>query len=218
MGNFLGVLTQPQATFERLREKKGGWVLTLIILTALSVLSLWLQSDAMVGTVEQEFIKAEEMGQGVPDSIRDIAVGSALVVGYITSALSIVMSMFVGGLLLLLVNLFVRGEAKYMQLSKVALYSYIPAAIGMLITGLIAYATGATTLYDVSLSAGAFVEDKSSMLFVLAQMLNPFSIWSLILMIIGTSVMTRKGRGSVATWIVIGWAVFTFLTLLGSRA
>ncbi|ARU61383.1 hypothetical protein CBW65_10500 [Tumebacillus avium] len=217
MGNILGVLTQPAAAFERLRGK-GGWVLTLLVLTALSVLGVWLQQDAMLGTVEQELIKLEEQGQAMPDSVRDIASATAVIIGYVTAALSMVLTMFVGGLLLLLVNLFVRGEATYMQLAKVALFSYIPTVIGVLLTGIIAFATGATTMYDVSLTAGAFVSDKSSMLFVLGQMINPFAIWSLVLVIIGTSVMTRKGRGSVAPWIVIGWAIFTFLTLLGSRA
>ncbi|TCP55925.1 Yip1-like protein [Tumebacillus sp. BK434] len=217
MGNILGVLTQPAAAFERLRGK-GGWVLTLILLTALSVLALWLQGDAMIGTIDQELSRQAERGQEIPETVRDLALASALGIGYVTAALSIVLTMFIGGLLLLLVNLFVRGEATYMQLSKVALYSYIPTIIGTLLTGIIAYATGATSLFDVSLTAGAFVSDKTSMLFVLAQMVNPFAIWSLVLMIIGTSVMTRKGRGSVATWIVIGWAVVSFLTLLGSKA
>ncbi|ASS76597.1 hypothetical protein CIG75_17585 [Tumebacillus algifaecis] len=217
MGNFFGVLTQPTAAFERLRGK-GGWVLTLILLMVLSVFALWLQNDAIMGTIEQEFNKQAEQGQPIPDEIKDVALASGKFITYFSGTLGVIVTMFLGGLLLLLVNLFVRGEATYMQLSKVALYSYIPSVIGIVLTGIIAYATGATSLYDVSLSAGAFVSDKSSMAFVIAQIINPFSLWSLALMIIGTAVMTRKSRGSVALWIVIGWTIVTFLTLIGSKA
>jgi hypothetical protein len=216
MENFFGVLTSPKAAFERLREK-GGWVITLLVLTAISLISVWLQSDAILGTVELEFDRQAQLGQDIPEDVRDIAIASAGLFSYVTGAISVVLTMFVGGLLLLLVNLIVRGEATYMQLSKVALFSYIPVAISALLTGIISFATGATTVYDVMLNAGAFVEDKSSMLFVLASMINPFSIWSLLLLIIGTEVMTRKSRGSVATWIVIGWLIITFLTALSAK-
>ncbi len=218
MSNFFGVLTSPTATFERIRANGKGWVLALIVMVLLSVLALWLQQDAIVGTIEDEFVRQEAKGVEIDKNIRDIAIASATIFSYFTAVVSVVLTMFIGGLLLLLVNLFVRGEATYMQLSKVALYSYIPSLLSMLVTGIIAYSTGATTMFDVMLNAGAFIEDKTSMLFVLAQMLDPFRIWGLVVMIIGTAVMTRKGRGSVATWIVIGWLLITFLTLLSSRA
>ncbi|MNP74179.1 hypothetical protein D3C76_1710160 [compost metagenome] len=67
---------------------------------------------------------------------------------------------------------------------------------------------------DISLSLGAFVSDKSSQMYRLLSLINPFSIWSLVLYIIGSSVIMNRPRKKVATWIIAAWLVISLGSLL----
>jgi len=117
-----------------------------------------------------------------------------------------VISMFFGGLLLYLLNLIVRGEAGYMQLSKTSLYSLLPGVIGGLLQTGLAVWLEAKTPYDVMLTGGALFAEKSGMPFYFASsFIDPFGWWSLALLTIGAAVMMRKPVRTVAYWTVGAW-------------
>ena len=158
MGNLLSVLTSPTATFQRLKEQNGGWVLPMIVLIVLSLIGAWLIAPTTEAMINEQLAKTP----GLDPALAELTKTSAAVTAYSGAILGIPLSIFIGGLLLLLLNLIVRGEATYMQLVKVALFSKVPGIISMLLVGVMTRVTAATSLYDVGLNAGVFVEDKTS--------------------------------------------------------
>lgn len=213
--NVFSVLFSPARTFERIREQKGGgWVLALAIITALTVFTVWLQWPGMQDIIDQQVGQAVEQTGAEADFMRETTEKMAAVSAYVGAFLGPVLGMFFIGLLLLLVNLFVRGEAKYMQLAKVALYSSVPGLVGGLLTGLLVRVTGTTNVYDVMLNASAFAETKMGFTWGLLSMLDPFRIWGLVLMVIGVAVMAQRPAGKVAPWVVGGWLLFSLLGVL----
>ncbi|UUZ79166.1 YIP1 family protein [Paenibacillus sp. P26] len=131
---------------------------------------------------------------------------------YIGGVVGTAALVFIAAFLLLLVNMMIKGEASYMQLARVSLFSYFPAAIGALLTGILMRLNDAQTLQDVTLSAAVFLTEKKGLLFNIAQAVNPFSIWSLVLMVVGTAVVTMRSKAAVAAWVVPGWLLFSVLS------
>lgn len=205
MKNSFTVFVSPQSTFERVREKSGSsWIAPLVIVIVLSLITIYFQMP----TLEKEMIKTFD-AQGIDPSMQEMVIATSKVTSYVFAVIMPVMMVFLGGLLLMLVNLFIRGEAKYMQLVNVSAYSSLPSAIGGLLTGLLMWTSNVQSVTEVSLSLGALVADKSSALFKMASILNPFSIWGLVLMIIGMTVMSKRPRKLVAAWIVVGWLLIS---------
>ncbi|MCI3921583.1 YIP1 family protein [Paenibacillus sp. TRM 82003] len=208
---LLQVLASPTRTFEKLREK-GGWVLALIVVCVLTAGAVFVQWPVMEATIVEEMEKAQA---GVPAEQMDMIMTFSKYSAIGGSVIGPIFMMFFVGLLLFLLNLIVRGEGKYMQFAKVALYSGVPPLLGSLLTAAMAVALGANTIYDVTLSAGAFFPEKSGFWFTLASAaLNPFALWGLALTVIGTAVMSRRSIRTVGIWIVVVW----LLIQVGSSA
>ncbi len=196
------VLGSPTTAFERLRER-GGWVAALVLITLLSVATTYLQWPL----VEKEvLVQLESQQPPIGAAELDMALGVTRVMAWVTAAIMPAALMFFVGLLLFLLNMIVRGEGSYMQLSKVSLYSMIPGLLGGLLTTGLAVGLGADSISDVMLNGGVFFAEKSGFLFTLASsVLDPFGLWSLVLTVIGAAVMMRKPPKSVAVWIVGAW-------------
>jgi len=199
---FFQVLVSPPAAFERLRDR-GGWALALVLISVLSLAMTYLQWPL----VEKEmYAQFEASQQPLGEQEMAVVVTITRVTAWVTGALMPAFLTFFVGVLLFLLNMIVRGEGTYMQLSKVSLYSLIPGVLGGLLTVGLAAALGADSLSDVMLTGGTFFEEKKGFLFALASgVLDPFGIWSLVLTIVGASVMMRKPAKSVAVWIVAAW-------------
>jgi hypothetical protein len=207
--NLIKVIYAPSAAFEDLRDRKGGWVLPMFVLIAVTLLVLWLQMPLILEESKAAFAK-----QGITGEMPPIVEISS----YVGGGISVVAMLFIGALLLLLVNLIVRGEAKYMQLVKVILFSSVPTMLQGLVIGALARSTEATSVKDIALNAGALFSEKSGFMYQLATLLDPFVIWGIVLMVMGTAIMARKPKATVAVWIVGGWLLFAILGFLIGNA
>ncbi|GIP54180.1 MULTISPECIES: YIP1 family protein [Paenibacillus] len=211
MKNLFTIFVSPTETFQRVREKsKTAWIFPLILLMVVSTVAIYLQLPAM----EQATMDALKKQGLVDPSNIDSIVASTNVVSIVTTPLSIVAMIFVGALLYVLLNLIVRGEAKYMQLVTMMSYAALPGMLGSLLAGIMVYATEAKAVTDVSISLAALVSDKTSMLYYVLTLSNPFAIWGLVLYVIGASVMMKRPRKTVGMWIVGTWLVFSLGSLL----
>lgn len=195
------VLVSPTKTFERIRDEGKHFVLPLILVLLVSMLTFVLSMPLI--EYQAELVSPPE---GV-DAGFDAETMKTIttVTGAIGVLIGVVISIFVGGLLLLLINLIVRGEAKYMQLVKVAMFASVPGLLlGLLQSIMIRFMDPADAL-SLNFSLGAFVDPSSGFLFGLANLINPFVIWGLAIMVIGTAVMGRRPVKQVASWLIAGW-------------
>ena len=204
--SIIHVIFAPRATFERIRERGGGFVIPLLVLIAVCVITFMFNIPFLEKTAEQT---AAERNLDVDMLRTTMIVSGAITAPVIASAM-----IFIVGLLLLLVNLIVRGDAKYFSLVKVALLSTVPGWISSLLTGVLARMSDVDDLTQVSFSLGAFMTQKEGFLYGIAQLTNPFSIWQMVLLVIGTSVMANKPSAAVGWWIIIGWVAIQSLVSL----
>ncbi|WP_158299412.1 YIP1 family protein [Paenibacillus antri] len=208
---FFQVLVSPTAAFERLRER-GGWIVALLLVSALSVATTYLQWPLIEKEMLAQF-EAQQQPLGAAE--MDMVLQISRVTAWVTGAVMPAALMFFVGLLLFLLNMIVRGEGTYMQLSKVSLYSMIPGLLGGLLTTALAMAFDADSITDVMLNGGVLFSEKTGFLFTLvSSVLDPFGLWSLVLTVVGAAVMMRKSPKSVAFWIVGAWLLVRLGTSL----
>ncbi len=200
MKNVFSVLFSPTETFTRLREK-GGWVWGFVAILVVSLIVAWLDMPLIELAAREAYEKA---GMENIDKMMKFARASS----YVGVLFGAAFTVFFGAVLLLLLNLIVRGEAKYMQLVKVTTLAYVPAVISSVISGILARVTDAQSMQDIAISAGVFFTEKTGFVYHLANILNPFAIWGLVLMVIGSAVMMKRSVSTVAWWIVIVWVAF----------
>ncbi len=202
---IVSVLHSPKKTFEYIRENGGAFlipfILVLIVTLGVAILQIPMIERAFEAT---DLSQLEGTGMDV-DAFLKISIYSGVAFSVVTIAAMV----FITGLLLLLVNLIVRGEAKYMQLVKVAILAYIPSLINGILTGILARVTDAQNVNDLTISLGAFLEQKEGLLFGLASMINPFTIWYIALLVIGTAVMSQRPAKSVGIWIIAGYLLIS---------
>ncbi|MFD1177447.1 YIP1 family protein [Paenibacillus puldeungensis] len=210
MKNLFTIFFSPEATFKRVKEKsKTAWIFPSVALLIISVVMMYLQMPV----VEKDMINRLKK-QNIDPSMIDTTLQMSKVTSLVVTPLVTVGMLFVVGLLLMLLNLIVRGEAKYMQLVTVASFGAIPGILGGLLTGIMVRTMDVQSATDITLSLGALVSDKSSQLYHILSLLNPFSIWGLVLYVLGAAVMMNRPRKKVAVWIVGVWLLFSIGSLL----
>lgn len=204
------IFSSPVETFKRVKASKLAWLFPFLLLIIISLISVQLQMPATIQTT-LDTLKAQPNYSAVD---TDMIVQSTKVMGWVMAPLTIAFMVFLSGLVYLLLNLIVRGEAKYMQLVTMVTFAMLPSTIGGLITAVLVYTTGATSITEISLSLGALVADKESMLYHLLSIVNPFSLWGLALYVIGSSVMMNRPRKTVGIWIIGVWLIISLGSLL----
>lgn len=209
MKNVFTVFVSPEETFKRVRESKLTWLYALIAIVVLSAAVIFIQSSML----DKEIMRSLQ-SQQIDTSLQETVMATAKTTAYVMAIIVPVILAFITGLLLMLLNLVVRGEGKYMQFVSVAALSAMPGVVGSIIASVVARAAGAQSMTDVSLSLGAFIADKSSALYHWLSIINPFSLWSLFLYVVGASVMMKRPRKTVGTWIVIAWLLLSVVSIL----
>lgn len=198
---ILTVLVSPTKTFERIRDEGKHFVLPFIIVLLGAILVFYL-SLPLVEYTSELVATPEDVEFALDEGVTKAIV---TVTGLLGALIGTAISIFVGGLLLLLINLIARGEAKYMQLVKVALFAGIPGLLQGLLFGILLQFMDPADTMNFNLSLGAFVDPSNVFVHGLANLFNPFVLWGLALMVIGTAVMGRRPVKQVAVWLVGGW-------------
>jgi hypothetical protein len=207
MSIILSVLHSPKKTFEYIRENGGGFLIPFIAIIVATIAVAFIQLPIVERAFDLQMTEnpaIEDSGMSV-ETFKTIAVYTSLIM----TPVMVAAMTFITALLLLLVNLIARGEAKYMDLVKVSVLSSIPTVINGILTGILVRTSDASNVNELVLSLGAFMEQKEGIAFGLANLVNPFGLWGLALMVIGTAVMARRSMKSVGIWIVAGYIIIS---------
>lgn len=211
MKNLFSIFVSPEETFRRVRDNsKTAWIIPFVVLTVAYLVITYLQMPMIEDTVRETLQKNPK----IDPSSYDALVAGSMITAWVTAVLTPALTIFVGALLYMLLNLIVRGEAKYMQLATMASYATLPGLLGGLINMALLLSMDAQSVTDVNISLAAFVSDHSSSLYRLLSLTNPFSIWALALYVIGASIMMKRSKKKVGMWIVGTWLVFSVGGLL----
>ena len=218
-----GVLFAPAETFKDI-ARKPDIVVPLVILVLLGIVAAVLlvprmDFDAMMQ--EQMAQSGRQMSEADMERASKVAAGFGKMMAYASPLLSVAIWAIIAAVLLLAHRLF-GGEGNFMQAFSTTLYAWIPNAISGIVMTIVAVAKGEVnpaTMGTLVKSSPAFLVDMKDnpVLFALLSSFDIFTIWVLILLIIGFSTLSRLSRGKSAAIVISLWLV-TVVVKLGFAA
>ncbi len=218
-----GVLFAPADTFRDI-ARRPDILMPLIILVIIGFVT----SAMIIPRMDFEAVVREQMASSnrnmsESDMENAVKMGSAFgkVMAWLGPFLSIAIWAIIAGVLLLAHRLF-GGEGNFKQAFSTVLYSWIPLTINGIVMGIVAVARGEidpSTMPTLVKSNPAFLVDMKDnpILFAVLSSLDIFTIWTLILLIIGFATLSRLSRAKSAVIIISLW-LLTVVVKVGFAA
>jgi hypothetical protein len=218
--DFIDILYQPSAVFDRRREGKFGMaLLAIVILTTVLFFAL---RNGLAPVMDAEMAKqAAAMAAKNPQiTPEQIAASQGMmekfaVVGYVVF---VPVGIVIIAALLWLAGKVVDAKVAFAAAMMIATYSWFPRVIEMILNavqGLLLSPESITSRYSVQLGPARFFDSAttSPVLLTLLGGIDLFTIWTTALMAIGLSVVARvpRSRGVIAA--VAIWFVMMLLPL-----
>jgi hypothetical protein len=218
-GRLIGVLVSPGKTFRSIAERPTwGVVLSVFVLVAALTGFLTSQRTDYRDVITQS---VREKGQDVTEAQLEpqiemmekagpaiSAVGAAVVVVLIT---------LIAALLYWVVFKLLGGDFSYKTSLSVSLHAGVPGLVSMLLSIPVILSKESLTYEDLKRSGGTFLqsnlsflapEDAPGWLSALYASVDFFSLWSLVLTVIGFKAVTRLSTKAVAVTAVVIWLLF----------
>ncbi|WP_350254117.1 toxin SDP protection protein YknW [Bacillus halotolerans] len=192
--SLLGVITSPGTQFERIRERPVVWG-PLLIVAAIIIVGAVLQG---LGTDYSELLKNTNTNGLTAEQVETLGTITKYT-GMIGSILGGIAALFIAPLIYWLCVKISGGVTTYKKMLSLGLFVSLISSLGLLINGIVAFTTDASSLYSMTSLAGIIPSDMP-----LANVLNTFeifSIWSYVLLAIGLH--KTGGISKKAGWISV---------------
>ena len=218
-----GVLFAPVDTFRDIARKPDILVPLLILVVIGAVCAALLvphmDFDAMMRTQMEQ--SGRQMSEADMERASKMGAAFGKAMAYASPVLSLIVWAVIAGVLLLAFRL-MGGEGTFKQAYSATLYAWIPNAISGIVTTIVAVARGKVdpaTMATLVKSNPAFLVDMKDnpILFSLLSSLDVFTIWTLILFVLGFAALSKMSRAKSAAIVISLWLV-TVVVKLGFAA
>lgn len=218
---IIGVLFSPDATFASI-ARRPDWVVPLVLIVILSLANgILVSSHIDFGAPAREAMaQNKNMTQEQMDRAEKMAVGMGKVAKFIAPVISVIVLLIIAGALLLAIRL-LGGEGDFKQAFSVTCYAWVPNVIQSVLLTIIILAKGATAINPQIIptlvrSNPAFLVDMKTqpMAFALLSSLDLFTIWVVVLLVIGFAYVGRVSKAKAAAAVVSLWAITILFKLI----
>ncbi len=222
-GRMIGVLFSPDETFASI-ARKPDWVVPLVVLLVISLVSGMILSPrvdwaapAREAMESNQNASAEQIAQA-----EKMAGAMGKILAFAAPVFYVIMLLIIAGVCLLAFRLF-GGEGTFKQAWSASIYSQMPNVIKSIVTLIILLAKGGSEqlsplqLPTLIRSNPAFLFDpkENPVAFALAANFDVFSLWVLVLVIIGFAHLARVSKAKSAAIVITLWVVKTLFGLIG---
>jgi hypothetical protein len=194
---FIGIITAPRATYERVVAHPkwlGMYLLTATIIAFGAALPMTTDAGKQAA-LDQQVSSMESFGMQVSDEAYEGMRRGTSILPYQTAGtiviFSIMMALLMAAILWAVFNAAMGGDATYKKILTVLIHAGVISALGQLFTGPINYFRGSVSS-ATSLGALLPMLDEQSFMGRLAGMLDIFIVWWLIVLAIGLAVLYRR--------------------------
>lgn len=216
LGRLIGVLISPEKTFRSIAERPT-WVVALVVLVLLGAAAGYL--------VFQKLDMAEVISQSMEDrgrraSVEEIEQATEIAerfgwIGALVGVLVVApLAFLVMALVFWVVFKLIGAEFSYQTSLSVTLHSLMPAAVSSLLSLPVIYSRETIDIEEsqrgvLFSNLGALApEDAGTALTALLSSIDLFSLWTLVLLTIGYSIVGRVGKTTAGVTVVLLWAVY----------
>ncbi|HDQ45564.1 MAG TPA: YIP1 family protein [bacterium] len=212
---MIGIFTSPRETFEDI-NKKPTWFVPFLILSLVIMVSSFFLMDIRIADQMAKF-----EAQGIPEAqleiIQDRMAGPFKYIQLIFIPVStLIIWCIITGLYLFTTNIVFSGETNFKKMFSVMAWTSLIGVIATALKSILIYSKetgyGVLTSLAILLPTPAMTDEPSLLFKVLAHM-DVFSIWSLILTIIGISAISKVDTQKSAMIVISLWIVWILISL-----
>lgn len=227
---IIDTFVAPSKTFTDLLRKSAWWGPLLVLLVVSVLFTVAVQQKVGWEKVAENNIhqnpKAEEqMAQLPPDRLasqKAITVKITQIVSYLYWIIILIFTAIFSLLIWATINFGFGGSSKYGQVFAVYMYANLVMNIKYLLAAIALFAGLAPDSFlqtnPVGTNIGFYLSNEApKWLMALTTHIDIFEIWSLILCVIGISIVAKVKRGSAAI-AVVGWWLLIVLIGVGVAA
>ncbi|HEU4629364.1 MAG TPA: YIP1 family protein [Gemmatimonadaceae bacterium] len=201
--DFIDIFYAPSSVFARRREA-NPWP-TILVVTGLSVIAAYIMFTLLAPVVDAMLAKQMAMATQnqslTPEQLQGARTFGRMMM-LVSSVVGVPILVLVLGLVLWFVGKLLDAEQPLRAAFLVVAFSYMPRIVEQLLTALQAFwldLASKSSLFQVSFSAARFADPEASQLTLgLLSRIDPFVLWSYVLIAIGLSVTGRISRGKAA--------------------
>lgn len=218
MGAFakiIGVFTSPTETFKQIDEQPT-WVLPFIIMVVIILASQFLLLDISLADrmaiIQARDIPAEQM-QAAQASME----GPMKYIGFVFMPIGlIIMWVIMAAVFLFTGNVVMGGKTSFKKMLAVVSWSSLIGIVQVPLYSFLVYSKGTTHGVTTSLAALLplhAIGEKPTLLYQLLSKFDVFTIWQLILWILGVSVMYNFTVKKSSTMIISIWVIYIIFSI-----
>lgn len=214
-----GVLFAPAETFRDIARKPDILIPLIVLIVIGYAVTAVLVPRMDFDTMMREQMEQQNRQMSEADMARTLKMVSAFgkVMAWAGPILGILFYLVIAGVLLLAHRLF-GGEGNFAQAFSATLYSWMPQALSSIIVAIVAFTRGSlnpATMATLVKSSPAFLVDMKEhpVLFSLLSSLDVFTIWTVILLVIGFAALSRLSKAKSAVIVVSMWLVVIVVKL-----
>ncbi|HZK77392.1 MAG TPA: Yip1 family protein [Gemmatimonadaceae bacterium] len=220
--DFIDIFYQPAAVFDRRREGKFGLALVVLVVVC-AVLYLALR-NGLAPIMDAEMAKATAAMSAKNANLTSEQISSMTgtmekfaVIGYVVF---LPIGVLLTGAILWAVSRLVDAKETFAAAMMIATYSQIPRIVELVVNalqGLLLPPEQITSHYSVTLGVGRFLDPNTNpFVMTLLGGIDLFTIWTVVLMAIGLSVVAGIPRSKAAVAAVLVWLVGLIIPLIGA--
>jgi hypothetical protein len=226
IGRLTGVIWEPKPVFEDLAARPRWWA-PIILLTIMSIvfvvaLSRHVGIETIVRQqMEKQFQTNPQMAQ-LSDAQRERSIGIGMAIAkygmYFGGVLGVTFSVLLTAAIMLgMMNLLGGAGLKFKQAFSVTAYSFLPTAISTVLTMVVMFLKNPED-FDLQrplpANLGAFLSPQTTPKWLqgLAGSIDLFTIWVMLLMALGFSVVAKRlSFAKSLTLVLIPWALYVLI-------
>lgn len=206
-GRMIRALTAPGQTFSSVRERmtwQDWFTPTLVTVVAGIVAGMLALPEAM--EAGSEMMQEEGMTEEQRAAMEQIRAAAPAMTIVSVPIVSFLVLFFLGGVLLLLANPILGGEANYGQMLAVTAYASLVKVIQAIVTVPILLATGSLVVFG----PGLLLPEEMLATFAgrLLSGVDIFTLWQVLLMAVGIGVMAGCSTRKALFPLLILWALW----------
>lgn len=210
---WIDIYFSPQAAYESI-DRKPDWVVPLLVVALIAAVSTFILFPVIVETQIQQLV--DKQGMSYEDAQSQVQQGEVFIkyIGPIGAIIStFVIAFIVAGAFFLVNNFLLGGESPYKKVLSV--YSYTTLGIQTVGTIIAVPVMLAKNSFDVPFSPAAFLsaDMKEDFIYKFLSKFDLFTIWMVVLLIIGFGVIYKFSRGKAATAVVGLWIIWIFVSI-----
>jgi len=217
MQKIIGIFTAPRQTFEAI-DQNPTWVLPFLIGVAVFLVFQTLTVDIQSAErIEMMEVQGRLSGEQL-EAAKSQMTGPMKYVGLIAGPIVwLIMILIMAAIFYVTSNLMIGGDSSYKKVLAIVCWSGLVGTIGLLVMTLLILSKG--TMQGVALDLTVLLDTppiggEKSALYRIFSNLNVFTIWNVILWIIGLSVSYKAPTKKAAIPILSLWGIWIVLSVV----